>query len=505
LLKFVNSCAFFHNLNGNRMLTLNDPSLLKRQLFINGEWVDGDSGNTFSIVNPATGDEICQLASAGKNETRYAIKCAENTIQNWQQLRAKERAVLLKKWYELVHKNIDDLATILTAEQGKPIAEAKGEILYGASYIEWFAEEAKRIYGDIIPSTNQTQRLLTIKQPIGVVAAITPWNFPNAMITRKVAPALAAGCTVIVKPAESTPLSALALVALAERAGIPKGVISIVAGVDSKEIGKELTDNSIIKKLSFTGSTKVGKLLIKQCADTVKKTSMELGGNAPFIVFDDAEIEQAVQGAIASKFRNAGQTCVCANRFLVHRSIYKEFTEQFVAQTKKLIMGNGVNEKVSIGPLINENATKNVDDLVQEAIEQGAELLLGGTISSLGTCFYPPTILADVTPEMRLFKEEIFGPVAPIIPFDTEEEALELANSTQAGLASYLFTQNYSRIWRFSEQLENGIVGINEGIVSTEVAPFGGIKESGNGREGSKYGIEDYIEIKYLCMGGIES
>lgn len=497
--------AFFHNKNGTRMLTLKDPSLLKKQLFINGEWVDGDSGDTLSIINPATGEEICQLASGGKSETRYAIKCAENAMHNWQLLKAKDRALLLNKWFKLINENIDDLAAILTAEQGKPLAEAKGEILYGASYIEWFAEEAKRIYGDIIPTTNSTQRLLTIKQPIGVVAAITPWNFPNAMITRKAAPALAAGCSIVIKPADSTPLSALALAALAERAGIPKGVISIVVGVNSKEIGKEFTDNAIVKKLSFTGSTNVGKLLIKQCADTVKKTSMELGGNAPFIVFEDADIEQAVQGAIASKFRNAGQTCVCANRFLVHSSIYQEFADQFVAQTKKLNVGNGADDKVSIGPLINTSAINSVDAMVKEATDNGAQLLLGGANPSLGECFYPPTILTEVTPQMRLFKEEIFGPVAPIIPFDTEEEALELANATEAGLASYLYTQNYSRIWRFSEQLENGIVGINTGIISTEVAPFGGIKQSGNGREGSKYGIEDYIEIKYLCMGGIES
>jgi succinate-semialdehyde dehydrogenase/glutarate-semialdehyde dehydrogenase len=358
-------------------------------------------------------------------------------------------------------ENIDDLAFILNSEQGKPLAEAKSEILYGASYIEWFAEEAKRIYGDIIPTNNSTQRLLTIKQPIGVVAAITPWNFPNAMVTRKVAPALAAGCTIIVKPAEATPLSALALAVLAQRAGLPKGVFSIVVGVDAKEIGKELTDNTIVRKLSFTGSTKVGKLLIKQCADTVKKTSMELGGNAPFIVFEDADIDQAVQGAISSKFRNAGQTCVCANRFLIQSSIYQEFTEKFVEETKKLIVGNGADENVSIGPLINTAAVKNIHAMVIDAEENGAKRLLGGISARLGP------------------------------------------RSTEAGLASYLYTQNYSRIWRFSERLENGIVGINEGIISTEVAPFGGIKQSGNGREGSKYGIDDYIEIKYVCMGGI--
>jgi succinate-semialdehyde dehydrogenase/glutarate-semialdehyde dehydrogenase len=486
------------------MFALNDPSLLQKQLFINGEWVDADSGETFSITNPATGIELSKIASAGKSDTRYAITCAKNAMQSWQQLSAKQRAVILKQWAELIHKNIDDLALILTKEQGKPLAEAKAEILYGTSYIEWFAEEAKRIYGDIVPSNNSTQRLLTIKQAIGVVAAITPWNFPNAMITRKVAPALAAGCTVIVKPAEATPLSALALAVLAERAGIPKGVLSIVVGIDSKVIGQELTDNPIVRKLSFTGSTRVGKLLMKQCADTVKKTSMELGGNAPFIVFDDADINQAVKGAIASKFRNSGQTCVCANRFLVHRSVYKEFSSQLVAETKKLVVGNGTDKNVTIGPLISCSAVKNVDSMVKEAEVNGAKVLLGGNQGDLGECYYPPTILIDVTPHMRLFKEEIFGPVAPIIAFDTEEQALELANSTEAGLASYLYTQNYSRIWRFSEQLENGIVGINEGIISTEVAPFGGVKQSGNGREGSKYGMDDYTEIKYLCMGGIE-
>jgi succinate-semialdehyde dehydrogenase/glutarate-semialdehyde dehydrogenase len=487
------------------MLNLTDPSLLKKQLFINGEWVDGDSGETIAVHNPATGSKICHISSAGKSETRYAITCAKNAMQNWQLLSAKQRSEVLKRWYALIIENVDDLAIILTAEQGKPLAEAKGEILYGASYIEWFAEEAKRIYGDVIPSNNTSQRLVTIKQAIGVVAAITPWNFPNAMITRKVAPALAAGCAVVVKPAEATPLSALALAVLAQRAGLPKGLLSIVVGTDSIQIGKELTDNPIVKKLSFTGSTKVGKLLIKQCADTVKKTSMELGGNAPFIVFEDADIEQAVKGAIASKFRNAGQTCVCANRFLVHRSIYQEFAEQFVAQTKKLIIGNGIDKNVSIGPLINESAVNNVAEMVNEATESGATVLLGGGKTKLGDCFYPATIISDVSPTMRLFQEEIFGPVAPIIAFDTEDHALELANATDAGLAAYLYTQNYSRIWRVAEQLENGIVGINEGIISSEVAPFGGIKQSGHGREGSKYGIEDYIEIKYMCMGGIEN
>lgn len=485
------------------MLTLKDPLLLKRQLFIKGEWVDGESGQSFPVLNPATGLEICRVASGNKHDTRTSIQSAHNAMQTWRQTTAKYRSELLKRWYQLIIENLDDLALILNAEQGKPIAEAKGEILYGAAYIEWFAEEAKRVYGDIIPNNNASQRLLTIKQAIGVVAAITPWNFPNAMITRKVAPALAAGCAVIVKPAEATPLSALALAYLAEKAGLPKGIFSIVVGVDSKEIGKALTDSPIVRKLSFTGSTHVGKLLLKQCADTVKKTSMELGGNAPFIVFDDADIDEAVKGAMASKFRNAGQTCVCANRFLVQSNIYQEFTDKFVAATKELVMGNGADENVTIGPLINATAVQNVHAMVTDAIAKGAKIPIGGTLNTLGENFYPPTILSDVTEQMRVFSEEIFGPVAPIIPFDTEEQALELANATEAGLASYLYTQNYSRIWRFSERLENGIVGINEGIISTEVAPFGGIKESGTGREGSKYGMDDYIEIKYLCMGGI--
>ncbi|MEP1447979.1 MAG: NAD-dependent succinate-semialdehyde dehydrogenase [Paraglaciecola sp.] len=485
------------------MLPLNDPLLLKGQLFINGEWVDGDSEESISVQNPATGIEICRVASATKKDTAFSIKCAQQALQTWRQTTAKHRADLLKNWYQLIVENIDDLACILNAEQGKPLAEAKAEILYGASYIEWFAEEAKRMYGDIIPSNKAGQRLLTLKQPIGVVAAITPWNFPNAMITRKVAPALAAGCSIIVKPAEATPLSALALAELAQRAGIPKGVFSVVVGVDSKEIGRELTDNPLVKKLSFTGSTKVGKILIKQCADTVKKVSMELGGNAPFIVFEDADIDQAVQGAIASKFRNAGQTCVCANRFLVHTSVYQEFTTKFVEATRQLEVGNGIDPKVSVGPLINAAAVQDVHGKVIGALEKGAKVLLGGSPSKLGENFYPPTILADVTPDMEIFQEEIFGPVAPIIAFDTEQQALELANCTEAGLASYVYTQNYSRIWRFSENLENGIVGINEGVISTEVAPFGGTKQSGNGREGSKYGMDDYTEIKYLCMGGI--
>ncbi|MEP1383698.1 MAG: NAD-dependent succinate-semialdehyde dehydrogenase [Paraglaciecola sp.] len=485
------------------MLPLNDPQLLKQQIFVNGQWRDADSKDTLAIDNPATASKICDIASAGLSDTQLAITSAHQALQSWRNTTASYRAEILKRWHDLILENIKDLAAILSAEQGKPLAEAKGEIRYGASYLEWFAEEAKRLYGDVIPSKQGSQRLLTIKQPIGVVAAITPWNFPNAMITRKVAPALAAGCTMIVKPAEATPLSALALAELAQRAGLPNGVLSVIVGSDAIAIGKALTDSPTVTKLSFTGSTKVGKLLIKQCADTVKKVSMELGGNAPFIVFDDADIDQAVQGAIASKFRNAGQTCVCANRFLIHQDVYQEFTDKFVAAAQKLILGNGADTGVTLGPLINADAVKNVHTMVCDAAKKGASRRLGGQPSSLGTNFYPPTILTNISANMRVFNEEIFGPVAPIIAFETEQQALQLANATQAGLAAYLYTQNYARIWRFSEDLECGIVGINEGIISSEVAPFGGVKQSGNGREGSKYGLDDYTEIKYLCMGGI--
>lgn len=486
------------------MIELNDSALLKTQLFINGEWVDSDSGETFSVCSPATNTPLVFVANGGKSETRYAINCANNAMQLWQQKTAKQRASLLKRWFELVIQHTEDLSTILTLEQGKPIQEARGEVTYGAAYIEWFAEEAKRMYGDVIPSNHPNQRTLTLKQPVGVVAAITPWNFPIAMITRKVAPALAAGCAVVIKPAEATPLSAFALAELARRAGLPKGLLSVVVGTNAAEIGHELSTSKIVKKLSFTGSTPVGKLLIKATADTVKKVSMELGGNAPFIVFDDADIELAVEGAMASKFRNAGQTCVCANRFIVHSSVAQEFTEQLVAKVKSLVVGNGLDKKVTIGPLINKSAVENMQELVDDALIGNAKVEIGGAALKQAGNYYSPTVLTNVTKDMRVFKEEIFGPIAPIMQFDTEEQAIALANATEAGLASYIFTQSQRKIWRVSEKLENGIVGVNEGIISSEVAPFGGVKTSGLGREGSKYGLDDYTEIKYICIGNIE-
>lgn len=486
------------------MFELNDSALLKTKLFINGEWVESDSGESYPVHSPATNQILATVANAGKSETRYAINCANNAMQLWQQTTAKHRASLLKKWFHLVTEHTEDLSKILTLEQGKPILEARAEVTYGAAYIEWFAEEAKRMYGDVIPSNHPNQRTLTLKQPVGVVAAITPWNFPIAMITRKVAPALAAGCAVVIKPAEATPLCALALAELASRAGLPKGLLSVVVGTNAAEIGQELSTNSIVKKLSFTGSTPVGKLLLKATADTVKKVSMELGGNAPFIVFEDADIELAVEAAMASKFRNAGQTCVCANRFIVHSSIAQEFTEQLVAKVKGLKIGNGIEQDVTIGPLINKNAVNNMQVLVDDALAANATLEIGGTPLEQEGNYYPPTVLSSVTPEMRVFKEEIFGPIAPILTFDTEEQAISLANATDAGLASYIFTQCQRKMWRVSEKLENGIVGVNEGIISSEVAPFGGVKTSGLGREGSKYGLDDYTEIKYICIGNIE-
>ncbi len=486
------------------MIELNDPSLLKTQLFINGEWVNSNSGDTFPVYCPATNECFVNVANGGKSETEYAINCAHSAMPLWQQATAKQRANILKHWYRLIVENTQDLARILTVEQGKPLHEASAEVTYGADYIEWFAEEAKRLYGDIIPSNNPSQRILTLKQPVGVVAAITPWNFPIAMITRKVAPALAAGCAVVVKPAEATPLSAFALAELARRAGLPKGLFSVVVGTDVAQIGHELSTNKIVKKLSFTGSTPVGKLLLKSTADTVKKVSMELGGNAPFIVFEDADIELAVEGAMASKFRNAGQTCVCANRLIIHSAIAQEFTQRLVTKVKGLTIGNGLDENVSIGPLINEKAVENMQGLVNDALALNATLETGGSTVDLKGNYFSPTVLSNVSPEMRVFKEEIFGPIAPILTFDTDEQAIELANATEAGLASYIFTQSHRRIWQVSEKLENGIVGVNEGVISSEVAPFGGVKASGLGREGSKYGLDDYTELKYICVGNIE-
>jgi succinate-semialdehyde dehydrogenase/glutarate-semialdehyde dehydrogenase len=484
-------------------MKLKDPSLLKTRLFIDGRWVDADDKATLAVTNPANGKELAKVARGGTAETRRAIEAADRAWPAWRSKTAKERAAVLRRWYELMMANQDDLAQILTAEQGKPLAEARGEIAYGASFVEWFSEEAKRVYGDTIPGPSKDKRIVTIKQPIGVVACITPWNFPNAMLARKIAPALATGCTVVCKPANATPLSAYAMVALAEQAGVPAGVINVVTG-KTNEIGDELTSNPIVRKLTFTGSTEVGKQLIAACSKTVKRTSMELGGNAPFIVFDDADLDAAVQGAIASKYRNAGQTCVCTNRFLVQSGVYDEFSKKLTAAVKQFRVGDGAADGTTLGPLIDANAATNVLAFIDDAVKQGAKVVVGGKRAANGDAFIEPTVLADVTPQMRVFREEIFGPVAPLVRFDTEEQAVQLANATEVGLASYFYGRDIGRIWRVAEALEYGIVGINEGLISNEMAPFGGMKESGNGREGSKYGIDDYLEIKYLCLGGID-
>ncbi len=480
-----------------------DKALLKTRALINGEWVDADNGDALAVTNPANGEVIAEVAKCGAAETRRAIGAAEAARVDWRQISAKERAALLRKWFNLMLEAREDLAQILTAEQGKPLAEARGEVAYGASYIEWFAEEAKRVYGDTIPAPSKDKRIVCIKQPVGVVACITPWNFPNAMLTRKIAPALAVGCTVVCKPASATPLSAYAFAELAVRAGIPPGVINIITGRTS-EIGKELTSNPTVRKLTFTGSTAVGKKLMAACASTVKRTSMELGGNAPFIVFDDADLDAAVAGAIFCKFRNAGQTCVCANRILVQENIYDEFVEKLMAAAAGLKIGDGTAEGVMIGPLINEGAANDVLAFVDDAVGKGAKVVAGGQRSNLGSCFVEPTILTNASDDMRVFREEIFGPVAPLFKFRTEEEAIAMANDTEVGLACYFYTRDIGRIWRVGEALEYGIVGINDGFISNEMAPFGGVKESGQGREGSKYGMDDYLEIKYMCMGGID-
>ncbi|WP_158839210.1 NAD-dependent succinate-semialdehyde dehydrogenase [Polaribacter sp. L3A8] len=480
--------------------------LLKHKAYINGEWIDSNSGKTFEVTNPYNNEVIGSVSDCGQEETKLAIDAASEAFKTWKKYAASERADLLKKWYQLQIDNAEELGKILTLEQGKPLQEAIGEIKYGASFVEWFAEEARRNYGDVIPGHQRDKRILTIKQPIGVVAAITPWNFPNAMITRKVAPALAAGCTVVIKPANLTPFSALALAALAEEAGIPPGVINIIQGTNASAIGLELCKNPIVKKLSFTGSTPVGKILLKQCADTVKKVSMELGGNAPFIVFDDADIDAAVEGAIISKYRNAGQTCVCTNRIFVQESVYDLFIEKFTKAVKLQKIGNGLEDGVTIGPLVEEKAIQFVESVVKDATNKGAKVVLGGKRfnNSDNSLVYEPTILANVTKDMDVYKEEIFGPVAPVFKFKTEEEVIAYANDTPFGLASYFYGRDYAKIWRVAEALEYGMVGINTGLISTTVAPFGGIKESGFGREGSKYGMDDYLEIKYLCFGGIE-
>ena len=484
-------------------LSLSDNTLFRTECYINGQWCSAESRARLAIKNPATGDVIAEVAKVGAEETRRAIEAAETAMTAWRAVPAKQRSAILRSWFNLVMENQEDLARIMTVEQGKTLAESRGEVAYGASYIEWFAEQAKRIDGDVIPAPGPDKRIICIKQPVGVCAAITPWNFPNAMITRKAAPALAAGCTIVIKPASETPLSALALAELAERAGIPAGVLNVVVG-SSSEIGGELTSNPVVRKLSFTGSTPVGKLLEAQCAATMKKTSMELGGNAPFIVFDDANIDAAVQGALISKYRNSGQTCVCSNRLLVQASIAEEFTARLAKATAELTLGNGLEDGVNLGPLVNEQAVADVDSLVKQTVAAGATLIMGGAPSALGPCFYTPTILTNVTPEMAVFRNEIFGPVAPIVTFNDEAEAIALANDTEFGLASYFYTRDIGRVWRVAEALEYGIVGINEGIISNEMAPFGGVKESGSGREGSKYGMDDYLEIKYMLMGGLD-
>src|SRR5687768_15624389 len=483
-------------------LSLRDPSLFRQQAFVGGRWLDAASGEEKQVVNPATGELIGTVPNCGAKEARAAIEAADKALPDWRSRTAKVRAQLLRKWFDSIMANQEDLAVLMTVEQGKPLAESRGEIAYAASFIEWFAEEGKRAYGDVIPSHGTDKRIVVLKQPIGVTAAITPWNFPTAMIARKVGPALAAGCTMVIKPSELTPYSALAMCVLAERAGIPAGVVSVVTG-DAKTIGGELTSNPIVRKLSFTGSTAVGKLLMAQCAATVKKTSMELGGNAPFIVFDDADMEAAVAGAIASKYRNAGQTCVCANRIFVQSGIYDRFAQRLAEVASGLKVGNGLDQDTKLGPLIEEKALAKVEEHVRDALGKGAKVVAGGKRLEGQGHFYVPTVLTGIRADMLVMHEETFGPVAPLMKFDSEEEAIRLANATEFGLASYFYTRDVGRVWRVAEGLESGIVGINEGIISTEVAPFGGVKESGIGREGSKYGFEEYLEIKYLCYGGV--
>lgn len=482
-------------------MQLTDSRLLHTQSYIDGQWIAADNGATYTIRNPADASAIAEVADVGVAETIRAISAAEKALPAWREKTAKERAALLRRWFTLIMENQEDLARLLSWEQGKPLAESRIEVAYGANFIEWYAEEAKRVYGEIIPHDKPGRRMLVLRQPIGVVAAVTPWNFPNAMITRKAGPALAAGCTVVLKPSPETPLSALALVELAERAGIPAGVLNVVTGLDAPAIVGELTTNPVVRKLSFTGSTAIGKKLMAQCASTVKKLSLELGGNAPFIVFDDADIDAAVAGAVASKYRNTGQTCVCSNRFLVQDGVYDLFAEKFAQAVARLKVAPATEEGAQQGPLINQRAVDKVQACIDDACGKGARILTGGKLHALGGTFYEPTVLADVTPAMRVAREEIFGPVAPIFRFRTEAEAIAMANDTEYGLASYLYTRDIGRVWRVSEALEYGMVGINEGLISTEIAPFGGVKESGVGREGSRHGIEDYLEMKYLCMG----
>ena len=483
-------------------MKLDDTSLLRQEACIGGDWVSADSGETIAVTDPASGEVLGTVPNMGGAETRRAIEAAEVAFLDWRAKTAKERAVIIRRWYELLIENADDLALIMTHEQGKPLAEAKDEIIYAASFLEWFAEEGKRIYGDVIPPHATDKRIIVTKEPIGVVGAITPWNFPAAMITRKAGPALAAGCTIVCKPASATPFSALALAVLAERAGVPAGVLNVITG-SALEIGGELTSNPVVRKITFTGSTEVGKKLLVQAAATVKKVSMELGGNAPFIVFDDADLDAAVEGAIMSKYRNSGQTCVCANRLYVQAGVYDAFLEKLKTEVEKLKVGPGLEKGVTQGPLIDMAAVEKVEAHLADALEKGARLVTGGQRHALGGTFYEPTIIADATQDMQVTREETFGPLAPVIRFETEEEAISLANDTEFGLAAYFYTRDIGRIWRVGEGIEAGIIGINTGIISTEVAPFGGVKQSGIGREGSYQGIEEYVETKYLCFGGI--
>jgi succinate-semialdehyde dehydrogenase/glutarate-semialdehyde dehydrogenase len=484
-------------------MKLSNPKLFRSQAYIDGQWAEADDGATFAVTNPADGSVLTEVPDQGVAEARRAIEAAHAAWPAWRDMTAKQRAGILRRWFELMVANRDDLAQLMTAEQGKPLAESAGEVLYGASFIEWFAEEGKRVYGDVIPTHLADRRIVVIKQAVGVVAAITPWNFPNAMITRKAGPALAAGCPIVIKPASETPLSALALAELAEQAGIPPGVFNVITTTRSKEVGKELTESPLVRKFSFTGSTAVGKQLIRQCASTVKKVSMELGGNAPFIVFDDADIDAAVQGAIISKYRNAGQTCVCANRIYVQDGVYDAFVEKFIIAVRELVVGRGEEAGVNIGPLISQSAVEKVEELLEDAVAKGGKVVEGGSRHALGGLFYQPTVVRDATADMDFATQEIFGPLAPIFRFRDEQEAIELANATEFGLASYFYARDLGRVWRVAEGLEYGMVCINDGILSTEVAPFGGVKESGIGREGSKYGIDEFIEVKYITMAGL--